>query len=103
MGLAGTLLVEQRKHPQLLGQFRDGMLVPLRDEVAAALERGKARGEVRADLDLQLAAHAILGSFVYQQLVAGRPGPGWAEDVVDTLWPAFAAPTGRVAAPDRPR
>ena len=75
MGLAGTLLVEQRKHPQLLGQFRDGMLVPLRDEVAAALERGKARGEVRADLDLQLAAHAILGSFVYQQLVAGRPGP----------------------------
>jgi AcrR family transcriptional regulator len=96
MGLAGTLLVEQRKHPELLRQFRKGMLAPRRDQVAAALERGKARGEVRADLNVKLAAHALLGSFVYNSLVAGRPGPGWAEEVVDTLWPAFAA-TGNSA------
>jgi hypothetical protein len=36
-------------------------------------------------------AHAIFGSFVYQHLVAGRPGPDWAERVVDTLWAGFAA------------
>jgi AcrR family transcriptional regulator len=91
MGLAGTLLVEERKHPELLRTFREGMLAPRRDQVAAALERGKKRGEVRRDLDVQLASHAVFGSFVYQYLVAGRPGPGWAERVVDTLWPAFAA------------
>jgi AcrR family transcriptional regulator len=91
MPLAGTLLVEQSKHPELLEQFRRGMLVPRRDQVAAALERGKERGEVRPDLDVKLAAHAVFGSFVYQHLVAGRPGRGWAEQVVDTLWPGFAA------------
>jgi AcrR family transcriptional regulator len=92
MALAGTLLVEQEKHPELLETFRKGMLIPRRDQVAAALERGKDRGEVREDLNTKLAAHAIFGSFVYHHLVAGRPGRGWAEEVVDTLWPAFAAP-----------
>jgi AcrR family transcriptional regulator len=91
MELAGTLLVEQRKHPELLTQFRKGMLGPRRDQVAAALDRGKARGEVRRDLDSKLAAHALLGSFVFHSLVAGRPNRGWAEDIVDTLWPGFAA------------
>ena len=93
MELAGTLLVEQRKHPELLKQFRQGMLGPRRDQVAEALDRGKARGEVRRDLNTKLAAHALLGSFVFNSLVAGRAGRGWAEEVVDTLWPAFAATT----------
>lgn len=91
MGLAGTLLVEERKHPELLKLFREGMLAPRRDQVATALERGKARGEVREDLDVRLAAHAVFGSFVYHYLVAGRPGRGWAERVVDGLWRGFAA------------
>jgi AcrR family transcriptional regulator len=91
MPLAGTLLVEQGKHPELMRAFRQGMLVPRRDQVAGALERGKERGEVRPDLDVKLAAHAVFGSFVYHHLVAGRPGRGWAEQVVDTLWPGIAA------------
>jgi AcrR family transcriptional regulator len=89
--LAGTLLVEQRKHPELLQQFREGMLVPRRDEIAAALERGKERGEVRADLDTTVAVHALMGSFLYSSLAVGPPQKGWSEHVVGTLWPAFAA------------
>jgi AcrR family transcriptional regulator len=89
--LAGTLLVEEAKHPELLEQFRQGMLRPRRDEIAAALDRGKERGEVRADLDTALAAHAVMGSFIYQYLTVGRPPKGWSERVVDTLWPGFAA------------
>jgi AcrR family transcriptional regulator len=94
MGLAGTLLVEERKHPELLQQFREGMLAPRRDEIAAALERGKARGEVRPDLDSTLAAHAVMGSFVFNSLVVGRPPKGWSEQVIDTLWPAFSSARG---------
>jgi AcrR family transcriptional regulator len=91
MLLAGTLLNEERNHPELLRQFREGMIVPRRDEIVAAFERGKARGEVRADLDSEIAAHAVFGSFVYTYMAAGRPPKGWSERVVDTLWPAFAA------------
>ena len=38
-----------------------------------------------------MAANALMGSFVARYLSMGRPGPGWAEQVVDMLWPAFAA------------
>jgi hypothetical protein len=37
------------------------------------------------------AVDALFGSFVYHYLVTGRPRRGWSEQVVDTLWPAFAA------------
>jgi AcrR family transcriptional regulator len=89
--LAGTLLVEQRNHPELLEQFREGMLVPRRDQIAASLERGKERGEVREDLDTTLAVEALMGSFLYHSLSVGRPEAGWSERVVDTLWPGFTA------------
>ena len=91
MTLAGTLIVEERKHPELLEQFREGMLVPRRDQIAASLERGKQRGEVRADLDTELAAHAVMGSFMFHTLTVGRPPKGWSEQVVDTLWRGFEA------------
>ena len=48
--LAGTMIVEGRKHPELLDGFRRGMLEPRVGDIVAALERGKARGEVRRDL-----------------------------------------------------
>ena len=89
--LAGTLLVEEAEHPELLEQFRAGMLVPRRDAIAASLERGQQRGEVRPELDTRLAAHAVMGSFLFHYLTVGRPRAGWSEQVVDTLWPGFAA------------
>jgi AcrR family transcriptional regulator len=90
--LAGTLLVEEAEHPELLEQFREGMLLPRREAIALSLERGKERGEVRPDLDTRLAAHAVMGSFVFHYLTVGRPQKGWSEQVVDTLWPGFAVP-----------
>jgi AcrR family transcriptional regulator len=89
--LAGTMIVEERNHPELLEQFRTGMVVPRRDSIAESLDRGKERGEIRADLDSQIASHALMGSFIFSYLAGGRPPKGWSERVVDTLWPAFAA------------
>jgi AcrR family transcriptional regulator len=91
MSLMGTLLVEQDKHPELLGRFRERMMQPHREQVAAAIERGKERGDVRKDLDVELAVDAVMGSFMYHTIVVGRPKRGWPERVVDNLWPAFAA------------
>ena len=89
--LAGTLLVEGRKHPELLEDFRQGMLKPRVGDIAAALDSGKARGEVRGDLDVEVAVHALMGAFLYHRIAHGQPKKGWAEHVVDVLWPAFAA------------
>jgi AcrR family transcriptional regulator len=89
--LAGTMIVEGRKHPELLEGFRRGMLQPRMGEIVAALERGKERGEVRPDLDSEIAVHALMGAFMYHRIASGQPKKGWSEHVVDTLWPAFAA------------
>jgi AcrR family transcriptional regulator len=89
--LAGTLIVEERKHPELLRQFREGMIGPRGEQIAASLERGKERGEVRKGLDSTLAVHALMGSFVFHSMAVGRPAKGGSEHVVDMLWPAFAA------------
>ena len=62
---AGTLIVEERKHPELLDQFRTGMLGPRLDQIAASLDRGKERGEVRADLDSMLAAQALMRNILF--------------------------------------
>jgi AcrR family transcriptional regulator len=90
VSLAGTLLVDGRKNPELLTFFREGMLMPRLHDMAAALERGKERGEVRADLDTTLAVHALMGSFMVHNLASDRPPKGWAERIVDTLWRGFA-------------
>jgi AcrR family transcriptional regulator len=89
--LAGTMIVEGRKHPELLDGFRRGMLEPRVGDIVVALERGKERGEVRKNLDSVVAVHALLGAFMYHRIAAGQPKKGWSEHVVDTLWPAFAA------------
>ena len=89
--LAGTMIVEGRKHPDLLEGFRRGMLQPRTADIVAALERGKQRGEVRADLDSDVAVHALMGAFMYHSIAQGQPKKGWSEHVVDQLWPAFAA------------
>jgi AcrR family transcriptional regulator len=89
--LAGTMIVEGRKHPDLLEGFRRGMLHPRTADIVAALERGKQRGEVRADLDSDVAVHALMGAFMYHSIAQGQPKKGWSEHVVDQLWPAFAA------------
>jgi hypothetical protein len=61
---------------------------------SAKLRAGIQRGELRPDLDVDAAAHALLGSFFMRYLERGRPGPRWAEGIVEALWPAFAAPEG---------
>jgi AcrR family transcriptional regulator len=89
--LAGTMIVEGRKHPELLEGFRRGMLQPRLGDIVAAFERGKERGEVRPDLDSEVAVHALMGAFMYHRIAEGQPRKGWSEHVVDQLWPAFAA------------
>ena len=90
LSVTGTLLTEERERPELLEAARRQMIVPAIDRFRQVLRAGIERGELRADLDLDAAAHALLGSFFIHYLERGRPGPRWTAGIVDTLWPAFA-------------
>src|SRR3954451_11473354 len=89
VSITGTLLAEEREHPELLEAARRQMIVPALDRFRTVLRAGIDRGELRADLDLDAISHALLGSFFLSYLESGRPRPGWAGEVVDTLWPAL--------------
>jgi AcrR family transcriptional regulator len=94
LSITGTLLAEERERPELLESARRQMIVPAIDRFRRVLRAGIQRGEVRSDLDVDGAAHALLGSFFIRYLEDGRPAAGWAEGLVDALWPAFAARRG---------
>jgi AcrR family transcriptional regulator len=92
MAMVGALLVEEERHPELLALFRERVVEPRRAQLRAILAEGQARGDVRPDLDLDVATAALVGSF-YARYLAGERFPSrWSEKVVDSLWPALAAP-----------
>jgi AcrR family transcriptional regulator len=68
-GLVGDL---QHDADLAEGFHRD--VVPARREaMLAALERARARGEIRADADLELAVDALHGAVFYRLLLSGEP------------------------------
>jgi AcrR family transcriptional regulator len=91
-GLFGTLLAEERRNPQLLEAFREGILRPRAAMLREILRAGVERGEVRTDSDLDAACDVILGAFLFHYLAQGRPDPGWPQRIADTIWPALRAP-----------
>jgi AcrR family transcriptional regulator len=68
-GLVGDL-----QHDAVLAEGFHRDVVPARREaMLAALERGRARGEIRPDADLELAVDALHGAVFYRLLLSGEP------------------------------
>lgn len=106
MALIGTLLVEEERHPELLEMFRERVVRPRRAELADVLRAGQERGDVRPDLDLDVAVALLVGAFYSRCVTGGRFPRAWARQTLDTLWPAFqnSADQNRVGVPAaRPR
>ena len=91
MAMVGALLAEEERHPELLARFRERVVGPRREQLRAVLVEGQARGDIRADADLDVAAAALVGTFYARYLAGDRFPPRWSETVVDALWPALAA------------
>ncbi len=65
-------LAGERVHNPELSELIDPVLRGRRQPILRALERGVERGEVRADLDLELAADLIFGPILSRVFFAGR-------------------------------
>lgn len=85
MTLLGTVLAEEHETPELLGAFRDYLVVPRRHALRALLDAGQARGEFRPDADLAVAVNLLVGAY-YAQYVLGVPlADDWSARVVATV------------------
>ncbi|MFD0686790.1 TetR/AcrR family transcriptional regulator [Actinomadura fibrosa] len=79
------------KHPELYARYRQDVIEPRREVIRGVLRRGVERGELRADLDLEIGVMMFVGTLANR--TPQEPFPeGHAEAVVDTLLRGIGAP-----------
>jgi AcrR family transcriptional regulator len=91
ISLAGTLLMEEPYNPRLLEIFRERMVLPQRQLVRDTILEGIERGQIRSDVAVDAVLDLLLGALFGAVFARGRPGSGWAEQIVEAIWPAIAA------------
>ena len=70
--LAG-LVADLKDDAELAGRFHRDVVPARRRAMLTALERGRARGEIRPHADLELAVDALHGAVFYRLLLSGGP------------------------------
>ncbi len=90
MRLIDGLIAEQDRHPELIAAFCASALLPRR-AIRFLIERGQARGDLRADL----AIHLIAGSFLARVFAGLDTGPEWREYAFETWWDIVRERTDR--------
>jgi AcrR family transcriptional regulator len=85
-------LISDLQHDADLAEgFRRDVVPARREGMLAALERGRARGEIREDADLELAVDALHGAVFYRLLLSGEPLDGaFAERLADQMLAGLA-------------
>lgn len=88
------LVAAMARHPPVAEAVRTGFLASRRAALREVLERGVERGELRADLDRELALDFLGGPLFYRLLVTGAPlDSALARGTVDVLLDGLAAPS----------
>lgn len=86
------LVSEVAADPELAQVYRARVVKHRLEEVSALVERGISRGELRAGLDPEMVTDLLLGPIYYRLFLSGSPlDRQFAERLVATLYPAFAA------------
>jgi AcrR family transcriptional regulator len=94
--LMPNLIGAMAEKPDLARAVRDGFLASRRGALNEVLRRGVERGDLRPDLDVDLALDVLGGPLFYRLLVTGGPlDEQLAESVADLILRGFA--------PDQPR
>lgn len=79
--------------PDLYAEYFDRVIMPRRQWLFAVLRRGIERQELRADLDVALAAAALIGPIMLELHNAGRLAAAMPDKLMDLLWPGLSAGT----------
>ncbi len=67
---------------------------PRRNRLTELIERAIAAGELRKDVDLNLALHVLMGPILYHRIMHTAMPPDMPERVVDVFWKANARQKG---------
>jgi AcrR family transcriptional regulator len=90
--VVGSLLAEERRHPELLQRFRTCLVESRREQLRQALAAGVSAGQLPLATNLDVVTSMLVGSFYGRYLTAAGLPANWADQVLDTVWPP-ATPT----------
>ncbi|WP_422935090.1 TetR/AcrR family transcriptional regulator [Sinomonas sp. P47F7] len=89
------LVSEVAADPHLAQVYRERVVTRRQADVTELVERGKARGELRADLDPELVTDLLLGPIYYRFFLSGSPMDGdFGRRLITTLLPSLAPAGG---------
>lgn len=94
-----ALLSQIAINPSLGDPFRSGVVQARRDEVARVIARGVNRGDLRADVDVEVATELLVGPVYFRLMFGGELTQAFAERVVDALLQGYAARREQEARP----
>ena len=87
MALLGTLLAEERRHPELLEVFRTRVAGPRRALLRQALADGIRAGELPPSADPDVLTTMLIGSFYARYLIGSDLPAYWAQRTLHSVWP----------------
>ena len=83
-------LMAYAAHNRVFGDaWRSRVLLPVRTSLRALIERGKSRGELKADLDPEVGLALLLGPMIYQKVFVYRIGGKVPEEMEAHVAQAF--------------
>ena len=89
--LAG-LIADLQHDPELAERYHRDVVPARRRAMLEALERGRERGDLRADADLELAVDELHGAVFYRLLLSGEPlDSAFIEQLADQVLAGLAA------------
>jgi AcrR family transcriptional regulator len=89
--VVSNLIGAMHRDPELGVAVRSAFVAERRRQLVALLEEGVAAGEVRENLDLDLAADLLLSPLMARKIITGgRVSPAIGRRVVDLLFDGFA-------------
>jgi AcrR family transcriptional regulator len=82
--IVADLIAEGQSEPAVLQEFFERHVRPRRADTIAALEQGKASGELRSDANAEIAVDALFGAVYYRLLFRSDPLTDlYADELVD--------------------
>ena len=86
------LLGEGGKYPRLMARYKETVVKPRHDAIRAVIRRGIETGELRADVDIEIALLTLTGTVLAKEKsAAGELNAGFAARIVDEVLLGLAA------------
>lgn len=87
IGFGGLAAMLTDDDPEFTAVFRS-ILTGQRAELSAVIDRAKASGSMRSDIDNATLIDAIVGAYIAERARTGQVADGWRERIFEVFWPA---------------